>query len=530
MESNSSKSEWPGQQHVAMLANTGFCYTGQDKIVKCAECKVYVNMKETGVITLNEHHSNCKIAQRLRDVISLDNVQSNQNGSNERKRKSTFCPEVNELLKNSNLDSTKLGDQTISQTQNSLTQNSTSFRQLGVDHRGTDTLVEQRSLGQKDASKDERIHGQNSSSIEQSPSTEGRDASVLECSVGQNLFRKSDVPKLEHPFEPENTSLVHDNLFEQCVESINSPLVTNNESRQHNPLTLENDVLEQALQFKQDGSVVQQSTINAKEISRPTANTFDENHRSTSVLESLLENQDPSIKKNVRKDLTQYTTYESIKRAPSSRYHPSNRRRCNESGFVRYRRHDMYGCPIISEKTLVLKMEQRVQSGPLHTEFKVVKDRRRSFEENGINNGNTALQAEAGFYCTGGSNGTICCFYCDLGLREELLAGSPWREHARWYPVCPYVIERKGFGFIDNVIVATGIMKDYLRDKHRYRPLSTDMIVDALRHYPPSIVDSTIQGFVLDNGFFPGRDDLFHALETIKLWKTLKTYEYCKEE
>jgi hypothetical protein len=26
-------------------------------------------------------------------------------------------------------------------------------------------------------------------------------------------------------------------------------------------------------------------------------------------------------------------------------------------------------------------------------------------------------------------------------------------------------------------------------DKHRYRPLSTDMIVDALRHYPPSIVD-----------------------------------------
>jgi hypothetical protein len=37
-------------------------------------------------------------------------------------------------------------------------------------------------------------------------------------------------------------------------------------------------------------------------------------------------------------------------------------------------------------------------------------------------------------------------------------------------------------------------------DKHRYRPMSTDMIVDALRHYPASIVVSTIQGFVLDNG------------------------------
>ena len=396
MESNSSKSEWPGQQHVAMLANTGFYYTGQDKIVECVECKVSVNMKDFGEITLNEHRSNCKIAERLRDVKSLDNVQSNQNGSNERKRKSTFCPEVNGLLENSNLDSTKLGDQTISPTQNPLTQNSTSLRQPGVDDRGKNTLVEQRSFGQIDSSVDERILGQNSSFIEQSPSAEERNASVSECSVGKNLFGKNDVPTLDNPFEHENTS--------QGAESIKSYLITNNESRQHNLLTLENCALEETLHFKQDDSAVQQSTINAAEISRPTANTFGENHRSTSVLESLLENQDPSIKKNVRKDLTQYTTYESIKRAPSNRYHPSSRRRCNESGFMRYGRHDMYGCPIIPEKTLVLKMEQRVQPGPLHPEFNVVKDRRRSFEENGINNGNTALQAEAGFYCTGKLN------------------------------------------------------------------------------------------------------------------------------
>ena len=404
MESNSSKSEWPGQQHVAMLANTDFYYTGQDKIVECVECKVCVNMKDFGEITLNEHRSNCKIAERLRDIKSLDHVQSNQNVSNERKRKSTFCPEVNGLLENSNLDSTTLGDQTISPTQNPLTQKSTSLRQPGVDDRGKDTLVEQRSFGQKDASVDERILGQNSSSIEQSPSTEWRDASVLECSVGQNLFGKSDVPKLEHPFEPENTSSVHDNLLGQCAQFINSPLVTNSESRQHNPLTLENGVLEQALQFKQDGSVVQQSTINAGDISRPIANTFGANHRSTSVLESLLENQSPSIKKNVKKDLTQYTTYQSMKKAPSSRYYHSSRRRCNESGSIRNRRHDMYGCPIIPEKTLVSRMKQSVQSGPLHPEFNVVKDRNRSFEENGINNGNTALQAEAGLYCTGKLN------------------------------------------------------------------------------------------------------------------------------
>jgi len=31
-------------------------------------------------------------------------------------------------------------------------------------------------------------------------------------------------------------------------------------------------------------------------------------------------------------------------------------------------------------------------------------------------------------------------------------------------------------------------------------PMSTDMIEDALKHYPPNIVQSTIQGFFLDNG------------------------------
>jgi hypothetical protein len=77
------------------------------------------------------------------------------------------------------------------------------------------------------------------------------------------------------PFEQENTT--------QCAESIQSSFVENNESRQHNPLTLENSALEETLHFKQDDSVVH--------------------------LESLLENQDPSMKENVRKDLTQYTTY-----------------------------------------------------------------------------------------------------------------------------------------------------------------------------------------------------------------------------
>lgn len=55
----------------------------------------------------------------------------------------------------------------------------------------------------------------------------------------------------------------------------------------------------------------------------------------------------------------------------------------------------------------------------------------------------------------GGSNGAICCYYCDLGLQGELLGYSPWREHARWCPVCPHVIEEQGIGFIDDVIAVS---------------------------------------------------------------------------
>lgn len=370
----STKSKWPGHQHAMMLEETGFCYTGQDKIVECLECKVSVNMKDNGVITLNEHNSNCEIVQRLRDVKSLNNVQSNQKGSNERKENSTLCPEVKGLLE--------------SPTQNPQSKNSPSLRQLRVDDTGKDTLVEHRSFGQKNVSKDEVIIGQNSSFLEQRASTEGRGASGLGSSVGQ-----SDIPTLENSFELQNTT--------QCAKYIQHSFVENNESRQHNPLPLENGALEQGHQFKQDGPVVQQSTINAEEISRPIANTFGANHISTSVLESLLENQNPSIEQYVRKDIKHYTTYESIKRAPSSRYYPSSRRRCSESGFMRFRGHDMYGRPIIPEKTLVLKMKQRVESGPLHPEFNLGKDRRKSFQDNGIIGDNTVLQAEAGFYYAG---------------------------------------------------------------------------------------------------------------------------------
>ena len=53
-------------------------------------------------------------------------------------------------------------------------------------------------------------------------------------------------------------------------------------------------------------------------------------------------------------------------------------------------------------------------------------------------------------------------------------------------------------------------------------PMSTYMIEDALRHYPPSIVERTIQGFFLDNGrlFIP-------EIEFVKYHINIQVFEQC---
>ena len=67
--------------------------------------------------------------------------------------------------------------------------------------------------------------------------------------------------------------------------------------------------------------------------------------------------------------------------------------------------------------------------------------------------------ASAGFFYTG--RGTeVRCFQSDCGLFDWDPTDNPWREHARWFPRCEYVIQAKGIHFVQESITNACVIKD----------------------------------------------------------------------
>ncbi|XP_010147747.1 PREDICTED: baculoviral IAP repeat-containing protein 7 [Eurypyga helias] len=58
--------------------------------------------------------------------------------------------------------------------------------------------------------------------------------------------------------------------------------------------------------------------------------------------------------------------------------------------------------------------------------------------------------ARAGFFYTGQGD-TVRCFYCDGGVRNWSFGDDPWREHAKWYPGCEFLLRSRGREFVSSV-------------------------------------------------------------------------------
>ncbi|KFQ06363.1 Baculoviral IAP repeat-containing protein 7-B [Leptosomus discolor] len=58
--------------------------------------------------------------------------------------------------------------------------------------------------------------------------------------------------------------------------------------------------------------------------------------------------------------------------------------------------------------------------------------------------------ARAGFFYTG-QDDVVRCFYCDGGVRNWSFGDDPWREHAKWYPGCEFLLRSKGREFVRSV-------------------------------------------------------------------------------
>ncbi|KAK3912853.1 Apoptosis inhibitor IAP [Frankliniella fusca] len=58
---------------------------------------------------------------------------------------------------------------------------------------------------------------------------------------------------------------------------------------------------------------------------------------------------------------------------------------------------------------------------------------------------------DAGFYYTGKGDKTVC-FQCGGGLKDWEENDDPWKEHARYFSKCTYLIQKKGRDFINEVL------------------------------------------------------------------------------
>ncbi|XP_045175859.2 uncharacterized protein LOC123536598 [Mercenaria mercenaria] len=83
-----------------------------------------------------------------------------------------------------------------------------------------------------------------------------------------------------------------------------------------------------------------------------------------------------------------------------------------------------------------------------HPEYKALQERLSSFKRWPVEKKQAPEQmAAAGLYHTGYED-HVRCFACDGGLRCWDPDDDPWVEHCRWFPACPYALQKKGGQYI----------------------------------------------------------------------------------
>jgi len=58
--------------------------------------------------------------------------------------------------------------------------------------------------------------------------------------------------------------------------------------------------------------------------------------------------------------------------------------------------------------------------------------------------------AEAGFIFLGRAD-RVKCWYCNGGLQNWDFDDDPWEEHAKWFPSCEFLLQKKGFDWVQTV-------------------------------------------------------------------------------
>ncbi|XP_064888411.1 baculoviral IAP repeat-containing protein 7 isoform X1 [Columba livia] len=107
--------------------------------------------------------------------------------------------------------------------------------------------------------------------------------------------------------------------------------------------------------------------------------------------------------------------------------------------------------------------------------------------------------ARAGFFYTGQGD-VVKCFYCDGAVRNWSFRDDPWREHAKWYPECEFLLRSRGREFVSSVQEAFSSTLISPRDSWDQIEQDSSALQDPWRDW---VLHDLIMQNVLQMGFDP---------------------------
>ncbi|XP_063315640.1 baculoviral IAP repeat-containing protein 7 isoform X1 [Pelobates fuscus] len=106
--------------------------------------------------------------------------------------------------------------------------------------------------------------------------------------------------------------------------------------------------------------------------------------------------------------------------------------------------------------------------------------------------------ARAGFFYTGHRD-NVKCFHCDGGLRNWERGDDPWREHAKWFPRCEFLVRSMGQTYVQNIQESFFNSPD-VSPEHPRISVSPASMTDAPGDCHSALQSSLVQG-ALHMGF-----------------------------
>ena len=82
---------------------------------------------------------------------------------------------------------------------------------------------------------------------------------------------------------------------------------------------------------------------------------------------------------------------------------------------------------------------------------------------------------DAGMYYLG-SRDRVKCWYCNGGLQNWDQEDDPWEEHAKWFPLCEFVLQQKGPEFVHRIVSQNPGLERPPINNPAHRPAAAELL------------------------------------------------------